>query len=212
MWCHLNRAGKRPSNARVAPSRLTIGTAEGYFRYRHLIFIKAWSSPGSVKLRGQTFRGIKSFKMEILTAKAARRSTRMRVEIPITVTSMDRKHPFAATCVALVVSPQGCGFRASKALPIGTPVLLGDLPGGGSVSARVANCLPLGSDGEHFLIGVSLYNHGNVWGIADPPADWNCGSTPRSASAGEGKAPSKGKNNWPYNLFSGQGEAHPGRK
>jgi hypothetical protein len=148
--------------------------------------------------------------MEILTAKAARRSTRMRVEIPITVTSMDRKHPFAATCVALVVSPQGCGFRASKALPIGTPVLLGDLPGGGSVSARVANCLPLGNDGKHFLIGVSLYNHGNVWGIADPPADWNCASPPRPA--GEGKAPSTGKNNWPYNLFSGQGEAHPGRK
>ena len=26
------------------------------------------------------------------------------------------------------------------------------------------------------------------------------------------KAPSNNKNVWPYNLFSGQGEAHPGRK
>ncbi len=112
--------------------------------------------------------------MEILTPKATRRSTRLRVEIPVTVTSMDRKHPFAAQCMALVVSPQGCGFRASQALPLETPVLLSDLPGGGSASARVANCLPLGNDGKQFLIGVSLYNPGNVWGIADPPADWNC--------------------------------------
>jgi hypothetical protein len=150
--------------------------------------------------------------MEILTPKTTRRSTRVRVEISVTVTSMDRKHPFAAECVALVVSSQGCGFRASQALPLETPVLLSSLPGGGSASARVANCLPLGSDGKYFLIGVSLYNPGNVWGIADPPADWNCVSNPSPASAGEGKAPANSKGAWPYNLFSGQGEAHPGRK
>jgi hypothetical protein len=150
--------------------------------------------------------------MEILTPKATRRSTRVRVEIQIAVTSMDRKHPFASQCMALVVSPQGCGFRASQALPIETPVLLSDLPGGGSVSARVANCLPLGNDGKSFLIGVSLYNHGNVWGIANPPADWNCPSDPTPANSREAKAPANGKNVWPYNVFSGQGEAHPGRK
>ena len=66
--------------------------------------------------------------MEIVTPKTTRRSTRMRVEIPLTVTSLDRKHPFSAECVALVVSPQGCGFRASQALPLETPVLLSDCP------------------------------------------------------------------------------------
>ena len=147
--------------------------------------------------------------MEILTSKATRRSTRLRVEIPVTVTSMDRRHQFSASCVALVVSPQGCGFRASQALPLETPVLLSELPGGGSASARVANCLPLGNDGKFFLIGVSLYNPGNVWGIADPPADWNC---PSAASAASGPVTATNKTAWPYNLFSGQGEAHPGRK
>jgi hypothetical protein len=148
--------------------------------------------------------------MEILTPKATRRSTRLRVEIPVIVTSMDRRHPFSAECVG----PQGCGFRASQGLPLETPVLLGDLPGGGSASGRVASCLPLGNDGKYYLIGVALYNHGNVWGIIDPPADWNCPADPSAASsAGEaGKAPSKSKNAWPYNLFSDQGEAHPGRK
>jgi hypothetical protein len=150
--------------------------------------------------------------MEILTPKATRRSTRVRVEIPITVTSLDRKHPFAAECVALVVSPQGCGFRTPQALPVGTPVLLSNLPAGGNASARVANCLPLGSDGKQFLIGVSLYNPGNVWGITDPPADWNCAPTPTPASADETKAPAKSKNAWPYNVFSGQSEAHLNRK
>jgi hypothetical protein len=151
--------------------------------------------------------------MEILTPKATRRSTRLRVEIPVIVTSMDRRHPFSAECVVLVVSPLGCGFRATQALPLETPVLLSDLPGGGSASARVANCLPLGNDGQHFLIGVSLYNPGNVWGIADPPPDWNCVSNPSPASAaGADNTAAKSKNAWPYNLFSGQGEAHHGRK
>jgi|SRR5271166_787642 len=150
--------------------------------------------------------------MEILTPRAVRRSTRVRVEIPITVTSMDRKHPFSAKCTALVVSAQGCGFRASQALPTGTPVLLSDLPGGGNASARVASCLPLGQDGKQFLIGVSLYNHGNIWGIADPPEDWAVASDASAGPASLDKTAHKSKGSWPYNLFSGQGEAHPGRK
>ncbi len=134
------------------------------------------------------------------------------MEIPITVTSLDRKHVFAAECMALVVSAQGCGFRTPQALPMETPVLLSNLPGGGTASGRVANCLPLGSDGKQFLIGVSLYNSGNVWGIADPPADWNCASAASPASGSTAKAAPASKNVWPYNIFSGQREAHPSRK
>jgi hypothetical protein len=151
--------------------------------------------------------------MDVVTPKTTRRSTRLRVQIPMVVTSMDRRHSFSAQCVALVVSPQGCGIRASQALPIGTPVLLSDLPGGAKASGRVANCLPLGTDAKYFLIGVSLYNEGNIWGIADPPADWNCIPNASDVSAGAAaKGTSKNKDTWPYNLFSGHGEAHPGRK
>jgi hypothetical protein len=119
--------------------------------------------------------------------------------------------------MALVVSPQGCGFRASQSLPLETPVLLNDLPSGGSASARVATCLPLGNDQKFFLIGVALYNHANVWGITNPPEDWNCSSSLTAAVAAGAdknadKAPAKSGNAWPYNLFSDQGEAHPGRK
>lgn len=147
--------------------------------------------------------------MEVLTPKATRRSTRLRVEIPFVLTSMDRRHPLSAQCVALVVSPQGCGVRSSQALPLETPVLLCDLPGGATASGHVASCLPLGNDSKHFLIGVSLYNPGNIWGIANPPEDWNCQPAGNTASA---ENSSKKKEAWPYNLRAGHSESHPHRK
>jgi hypothetical protein len=155
--------------------------------------------------------------MEILTPKAKRRSTRMRVEIPISVTSLDRARAFAEKCVVLVVSSQGCGFRSSRALSIGTPILLGDLPGGGSVTGRVASCLPLGNEGTHFLIGVALYTHGNVWGIANPPEDWNVTLQPAAdaAAASATSSPSvrsASKQSWPYNLFSSGSETPLAKK
>jgi hypothetical protein len=150
--------------------------------------------------------------MEILTAKATRQSTRLRVRILLTVASLDRVHPFSAKCTALVVSAQGCGLSAPQALPLETPVLLSDLPGARSASGRVASCLPLGNDGKQFLIGVALYNHGNVWGIADPPEDWKgASSAPEAAPSVTNNAVprSRDKDVWPYNLFSGRSETNP---
>ena len=156
--------------------------------------------------------------MEVVTPKATRRSTRIRVEIPVSVISLDRKRPFGEKCVVLVVSAQGCGFRCSEGLQIETPIMLSGLPGGGSVTARVANCLPLGSDGQYFLIGASLYTHGNVWGIADPPEDWKDAEqenpTPGPAEPAAANAPklTVNKKVWPYNLFTEGAEVHPGRR
>jgi len=154
--------------------------------------------------------------MAVRTAKTTRRSTRIRVEIPVKVTSLDRMRPFADRCMVLVVSAQGCGFRSSQPLQLETPIILSDLPGGGSVTAWVANSLPLGNDGKQFLIGAALYTHGNVWGIADPPEDWKF--APQSAPASPANSDSKNapqlkvnKKVWPYNLVPENG-AHPGRK
>lgn len=155
--------------------------------------------------------------MEVMTTKAARRSTRIRVEIPVSVISLDRKRPFGDRCMVLVVSAQGCGFRSSEPLEIETPIMLSGLPGGGSVTARVANCLPLGSDGKYYLIGASLYTHGNVWGIADPPEDWKVAAETSPAPPSPNPAPGApklaiNKKAWPYNLFAEGNETHPGRK
>jgi hypothetical protein len=158
--------------------------------------------------------------MEVLTPKTTRRSTRIRVEIQASVISLDRMRPFAEECVVLVISALGCGFRSSQALQLETPIMLTGLPGGGSVSARVANCLALGKDGKYFLIGAALYTQGNVWNIADPPADWNAAERATSTGPSDrdpaNRAPATGltvnKKVWPYNRFSDGTESHPGRK
>jgi hypothetical protein len=160
--------------------------------------------------------------MEVLTPKAMRRSTRLRVEIPVSVISLDRMRPFADQCTLLVVSAQGCGFRSTRALQLETPIMISGLPGNGSVTARVANCLPLGSDGKYFLIGASLYTHGNVWGIANAPEDWsivaqndpvappaNQNTKGAAAAASAGNAQKK---SWPYNLFTDGADAPLGRR
>jgi hypothetical protein len=171
-------------------------------------------------INSQAF-GSTAIAMEVSTPNATRRSTRIRVEIPVSVMSLDRKRPFAEQCVVLIVSAQGCGFRSSRALQQETPIMLNDLPGGGSVTARVANCLPLGTDGKYFLVGASLYTHGNVWGIADAPEDWSVAAASGPAPANPAAAPSPAsgaakpvvnKKVWPFNLFSEGTESHPGRK
>jgi hypothetical protein len=154
--------------------------------------------------------------MEVFTAKSTRRSTRLRVEIPLTMTSLDRRHPFVAECIALLVSPQGAGVQAPQALPIETPVMLNGLPGGASASARVASCLPLGKDEKRFLVGISLYNPANVWGIANPPEDWDCEASATASASGSpaatGQSATLNNAAWPYNIFCGHTEAHPKRK
>lgn len=164
--------------------------------------------------------------MEVLTPKATRRSTRVRVEIPVRVASLDRMRPFADSCVVLIVSAQGCGFKCSQPLQLETPIMLSDLPGGGSVTARVANCTALGKDGKTFLIGAALYTHGNVWGIADPPEDWSSARegdlTPSAPAGAASSAPAGAPMNspkltvkrkvWPYNLAADANESRPRRK
>jgi hypothetical protein len=120
--------------------------------------------------------------------------------------------------MVLVVSAQGCGFRSTRALQIETPIMIGDLPGGGSVTARVANCLPLGNDGKYFLVGASLYTLGNVWQIANPPEDWNVAAKSAPAPNLANSEPEDAakltvnKKVWPYNFFTEGVEAHPRRK
>ena len=135
------------------------------------------------------------------------------MEIPVSIISLDRMRPFGERCTLLVVSAQGCGFRASEELQLETPIMLSGLPGGGSVTGRVASCVPLGNDGKNFLIGVALYTHGNVWGVENPPADWGESSKadPTPANTTRPAEPPKAaqrKQSWPYNLFAEGVETH----
>jgi hypothetical protein len=137
--------------------------------------------------------------------------TRVRVEIPVRVATLAPAPVFAEQSHTLVVNPQGCGVKLSRALDPGTRLLLDGLPGGVQVNARVANCLPLGTDGKFFLLGLALESPGNVWGIQNPPADWSAEGAEIVVPVAPVEDPVK-KKNWPYSLFSEKGEAHPGRR
>ena len=138
------------------------------------------------------------------------RSTRIRAQIPLRLTRLDTAGQTSERCHTLVVNPQGCGVRLLKPLEPGVPVQLDELPGGTSAMARVANCVPLGTEGKHWLVGLALDQPGNVWCIRPEPADW--AREPEVAVPTVVVAAPAKKNEWPYSQFSDKGEFHPGRK
>jgi len=135
-----------------------------------------------------------------------RRPTRIRAQIPIRVRSLDAVPAFSEDCHTLVVNPNGCGVRLGRSLEPGCRVMLEHLPGGNQAAAVVANCVPLGTDGQHWLLGLVLEAAGNVWCIYPVPPDWGDQTKP-AAHVSLPKRP----NEWPYSIFSARGEAHPGR-
>lgn len=76
------------------------------------------------------------------------------------------------------------------------------------MTAVVASCVPIGSEGKYWLVGLALDQRGNVWCVQPAPADWG---TDNSKSTVAVPLPEK-KDQWPYSIFSSRGEAHPGRK
>jgi hypothetical protein len=139
------------------------------------------------------------------TYEALRRSTRLRAQISVRVVSLDPGVTLNEHCQTVVVNCEGCGVRLSSAVNVGLQVSIEDLPGGRSAKARVTSCVALGKD---WLVGIALEQRGNVWSIQPAPADWGSGPAPATTTI---PAPQK-KGEWPYALFSGKGEAHPGRK
>jgi hypothetical protein len=139
-----------------------------------------------------------------------RRSTRIRAQIPFRLTSLDPGIQFSEQCHTLIVNTQGCGVRLARALEPGLAVRLDELPTGKTVTARVANCVPLGAEGKYWLVGIALDEMGNIWGIRPAPADW--GSESAMAAAAAAPDPAQKKKEWPYSMYSNRGEAHPGKK
>jgi len=144
------------------------------------------------------------------STEAARRSTRIRAQIPLRVTCLDAANPFSEAAHTLVINTQGCGVRLTRPLKPGTEVFLDELPTAKRATARVANCVPLGVGSKCWVVGIALDEPGNIWGIHPAPADW--GSEPAPVvTAGTEATPAK-SDKWPYRQFSNRGEFHPGRR
>jgi CheY-like chemotaxis protein len=102
-----------------------------------------------------------------------RQGTRINCEIPLTLISLDPAHPFSESCLAILANPNGCAVRCTQWLDLGTAVRLEGLPNGRPVTARVVNCISLGSYEKVRILGLALDKTGNVWGIKNPPKDWS---------------------------------------
>jgi len=62
--------------------------------------------------------------------------------------------------------------RSPRPVHSGTIVCLESLPTKTPVEARVVHCIALGEFEKLWLLGLSLNEAGNVWGINPMPADW----------------------------------------
>jgi hypothetical protein len=142
-----------------------------------------------------------------------RRSTRIRAQIPIRLTSLDPAIEFSEPCHTLIVNTQGCGVRVTRPFEPGLTVELSDLPVG-KITATVANCVPLGTGAKYWLVGLALHETGNVWGIRPAPADWESEPIAMAAAAGASTVSTtqSKSSEWPYTQFSPRGEFHPGRR
>ena len=103
---------------------------------------------------------------------AIRRSTRLPLEVPVRVTSLDAAQPFSEQCNTTLVNAHGCGLIVSRVLAHGVHVRLEIVSARRHTTARVSEVVPLGGDPETWLVGLELDVPGNFWGIEYAPSDW----------------------------------------
>lgn len=103
---------------------------------------------------------------------AIRRSTRLPLEVPVLVTSLDPACDFSEECITTLVNAHGCGLVVQRALRRDLPVRLEIVPAKRHTTARVADVVPLGGTPETWLLGMELDTPGNFWGIDYAPSDW----------------------------------------
>jgi len=116
------------------------------------------------------------------TQHAIRRSTRLPLEVPVLVTSLNPTVPYSEQCNTTLVNAHGCGLIVPRVLAQGIQVRLEIVSAKRHTTARVAEVVPLGGDPETWLVGLELEVPGNFWGIEYAPADWKIEESPSPAA------------------------------
>jgi hypothetical protein len=120
---------------------------------------------------------------------AIRRSTRLPLEIPVLMTSLDPAVVFSEPCQTTLVNAHGCGLTTRHLVRRGLRVRLEIVPAKRHTTAQVAEVVPLGGDPETWLLGLELDHPGNFWGIEYAPADWFIDATPSPDEIQEDQPP-----------------------
>src|SRR6202158_6441753 len=110
------------------------------------------------------------------------RSTRLPLEVPVLLTSLNAAVTYSEQCNTTLVNAHGCGLIVPRALAHGIQVRLEIVSAKRHTTARVAEVVPLGGDPETWLVGLELEVPGNFWGIEYAPADWKIEESPSPAA------------------------------
>jgi len=100
-----------------------------------------------------------------------RRSSRVPVNVPILVTSLEPGARFSEVCETLVVNAHGCSMRSPVKLDAGVVVHFHSKEGR-ETTAKVVYCQPLDSDRQAWRLGARLDRPENFWGLKTCPQDW----------------------------------------
>jgi hypothetical protein len=100
-----------------------------------------------------------------------RRSSRVPVNVPVRVTSLEPNAQFSEICETLVVSAHGCALRFPLQLDTGSALRLHSR-GGRQATAYVVFCQPMGLGGQGYRLGARLDRPENFWGLESYPDDW----------------------------------------
>ena len=107
-----------------------------------------------------------------------RRSSRVPIQVPVLVTSMEPNTQFSEICETLVVSAHGCALRLPLKLDTGSTLRLHGR-GGQQATAYVVFCQP---DGQGFRLGAQLDRPENFWELESCPDDWRVVEMPARAA------------------------------
>lgn len=101
----------------------------------------------------------------------ARRSTRLSIQIPVVITSLDPTHDYCEECTTAVVNVHGCGVIVHKQLKSEMPIMVKLASSGANKKAHVVAAIPTVQAGS-WLLGVAFDSPENFWQVETPPPDW----------------------------------------
>ncbi len=91
-----------------------------------------------------------------------RHGTRIKCEIPLTLSSLNPAHPFSGPGLVILANPNGCAVRCNYSFRCGNG--RADV-----ITTEVVNYVSLGPYKKVRILGLALDRPGNVWGIKHPP-------------------------------------------
>ena len=102
-----------------------------------------------------------------------RRSTRLSLTIPVTISGVDADgHAYSEVVRTVIINKHGGKIATTRPLTMGTEILIENHAMGLAAKASVAWLGEKPSAGELHHVGLQLLDAQNIWGIAFPPDDW----------------------------------------